>query len=132
MGDYYGKINRVESSGMNYIINLYKTAKKLGWSSSKITDEYLKYRELIHIDKFPRYVSSYLNGVRDTLNAQIQFSDLEFCYTVDGIKYSTCRESDMYYEKHGITPSQLHKRATMSGHYWKETGNAYYEGPVDN
>jgi len=116
---------------MYEIIRMFKTAKKYGWSSTALNEHYLDYLKMINVDKYPRYVRSYLSGVRDTLNAQIQFADLEFCYIVDGKKYSIRRESDMYYEKHGITPSELHKRATLSGHYWIENGNAYYESKVD-
>jgi hypothetical protein len=132
MGDYYSKINQVENSGMHHIIRLFKMAKEYGWSSEKLNNEYLTYRKQININKYPRYVSSYLQGVRDTLTAQIQFSDLEFCYIVEGVKYSTRKDSDMYYEKHGIRPSELHKQASVCGHYWIENGNAYYESPVND
>ena len=131
MGDYYGKINQVESSGMHFIIGLFRSAKRLGWSSSSINEKYLDYMKVAGIKKYPRYVRAYLQGVRDTLTAQIQHSDLEFCYRIKGKKYSIRKESDAYYEKHGISPSELHKRADVSGHYWIEAGSAYYEGPID-
>jgi hypothetical protein len=131
MGNYYSKINQVEASGMSHILSLFKWAKDYGWTSQKLNDEYLDYLKLIKVDKYPRYVRSYLTGVRDTLNAQIQYSELEFCYTVDGKEYSTRKDSEMYYEKHGISPSELHKRATTSGHYWIKTGNPYFVDEVD-
>lgn len=126
MGDYYSKINEVERRALEFVISLYRRAKKQGMTSNQITELYLAYRKQVKIEKYPRYVSSYMAGVKDCLRSQIQHDDLEFCYVVKGKRYSTHTDSPLYYEKHGFSPKEVYDKAEQAGHFWKESGKPYY------
>lgn len=126
MSRHYAKVIEVESNGKNFLIGLFDRAKRYGWSSSKIQEEYQNYRESIKIKNFPVYVSSYLTGIYDVLTSQVYNNDLEFCYVVKDKKYSIRKESPMYYEKHGLTPKSVYDLSSGSGHFWIESGNTYF------
>jgi hypothetical protein len=126
MGDYYSKINAVEQSAKNFLIGLFKRAKEQGMTSSDINELYLAYRKQIKIEKYPRYVSSYITGVHDSLQSIAHNDDLEFCYVVKGKRYSVHKDSPLYYESHGFSPKEIYDLAEQCGHFWKESGKPYY------
>ena len=81
----------------------------------------------------PEWVRCYCQGVSDTLHNQLYQDHLEFCYTLeDGNRYSVRKESNRYYEKHAITPKELHDRSISSGHYWIKSGKPYFIRKVIN
>jgi len=126
MSRYYHKVNEAETTGRHFITRLFKNALEYGWSSREIQDKYNGYRADINLQQLPRYVSSYLTGCFDTLSTKIHNEDLEFCYIVKGKRYSIRKESDMNYEKCGITPEALSSSYTESGYYWIKTGKKYF------
>jgi hypothetical protein len=79
------------------------------------------------ISHCPQWVKSYVSGYRDALREQ-QRRKLVFCYTVDGKLYSTHRNRDDYYEKHGLGPKEVYEQATFCGHYWEVKS---YGGPPE-
>jgi hypothetical protein len=52
--------------------------------------------------------------------------DLEFCYIVNGKKYSIRKNSPDYYANHNISPKQLCNNMKFSGHYWIKTGKLFF------
>lgn len=91
-----------------------------------------KYIEIINTmpNGTPSHVREYLRGYSDCLRHSF-YDNLEFCYTLkDGRKFSTYKNSPLYYEKHGITPKYLHDNAETSGHYWEGTDRPFFVGPV--
>ena len=126
MSKSWKQIHKLENSAKHFLVRLYDSARNLGWSSEIIGQKYRDYLKDAGTDKFPRYVRSYIDGMRDIQTVLLE-KELEFCYTIDGIKYSIRKESDMYYEKHGITPQVLCEKATLCGHYYISNGCVYYE-----
>lgn len=127
MSKSFNQIFKLEQEAKHFMARLLDNALKHGWSSEEIGKSYRTYREQVEIEKFPRYVSSRLEGMRDVVTVLIE-RELEFCYTIDGVRYSIRRDSDMYYEKHGITPQVLCEKASLCGHYYISSGRMYYEG----
>lgn len=126
MGDYFDKINAVERQALNFIISLFRRAKEQGMTSDELHELYNAYRKQVKIEKYPRYVSSYIMGVFDSLKALAQDNDLEFCYVVDGKRYSIQKDSPLFFEKHHFSPKEIYDLAEQCGHFWKESGKPYY------
>ena len=78
----------------------------------------------------PQWVKSFIDGMVEVLNSDLYFNHLEFCYMVDGKLLSVNKDSKRHYSKAKITPKQLHDRATLSGHYWRDSDRPYYVGKV--
>jgi hypothetical protein len=126
MGKTFNQISKMEDNGKYFIMDLWKRAKEQGLDSNEIHDRWRKYSEQTSLNDFPRYVRSYLSGVYDCMKALCTRDDIEFCYFVEGTRYSIRKESDMYYEDHGITPQELHeKQEKHKGFYWIESGKFY-------
>jgi hypothetical protein len=76
----------------------------------------------------PGHVLSYLRGYRDALNNALYHDGyggwLVYGGFVDGVFYSTHRDRDDYYEKHGIASADYADdgRVTARGHYWWKHG----------
>lgn len=128
MGDYYSKINKVEERARHFMVSLFNRAKEQHLTSSEISDAYLAYRNQIGLDKYPRYVSSYITGLHDSLQTVIHNENLEFCYVIEGEVYSIDKDSPRYYEEHGFTPKSVYEKAEKSGHFWKDSDDPYYIG----
>ena len=126
MSKHYDRVNKIENDAKNFVVRLFTEAKKYGWTSRQITQEVNNYRNRKEVHHFPRYVSSYLSGMVDVMTTLAYANDLEFCYMIGTKKYSIRRESDMYYEKHGITPKDLYDKSNYSGYYWIDTGHVYF------
>jgi len=119
------RVYKVQDRAKHTMFSIYSSAKSYKSTSSEIRK---RVRELF--DSLPKgtpyYVRSFLRGMEEVLQANLYRYCFEFCYTVDGHLYSTCRKSDRYYEKHDITPSQLQSRSTANGHYWADTDKPYF------
>jgi hypothetical protein len=126
MSKSFKQISHLESTAKHFLLKLFKSASEQGFSSSEINKKYLEYREQVDINSFPRYVSSYITGIRDVLAAQIE-SEMEFCYVIGDKRYSIRRESDMYYEKHNLSAKDIYEKSSISGHYWIKTGKPYFK-----
>ena len=83
--------------------------------------------EITNIKGAPYWVKAYLDGVESVLRDNLYRYHLEFCYTIDGKLYSVNRGSDRYYEKFGITPSELNERQTSYGHYYIGSDKHYFK-----
>jgi uncharacterized cupin superfamily protein len=129
MSDHYSKVNEMESRGLHAVMRLWKDAREYKWTSSKIHDKFLEYKKFNKLDKYPRYVSSYLQGVFDCEKAKVQFNELEFCYVIEGKLYSTHGDSPRFYESHGFSPKEVYDKASHSGHYWIGSDKPYYVSP---
>lgn len=113
----------IENQGKNFLYSLFSTAKRSGMESKEINQKVIDFRSIFPKD-VPRWVTGYWNGVRAVLSDDLYKNHLEFCYWVEGVKYSVRRDSDMYYAKHDINPSQLFD--CPNGYYWIKTGKLYF------
>jgi hypothetical protein len=127
MGDYYSKINKVEENARHFMVSLFNRAKEQHLTSSEISEAYLNYRETINLNKYPRYVSSYITGLHDSLQTVIHNENLEFCYVIEGEVYSIDKDSSRYYGEH-FSAKEVYEKAEKSGHFWKESDDPYYMG----
>lgn len=71
--------------------------------------------------RYSKFLSAYAFGYRMALNNQLWQNELEFCYVVDGVIYSTHKDSihncaDKFYS----LGSEFMDRAER-GHYWKNS-----------
>lgn len=114
--------NNKRIMGVQKIDSLYYTARACGLTSMEMSERFINILE--HL-KAPQWVNWYLRGYRDCLWAGLFQNDLEFCYIVDGKRYSIRKDSELYYEKHGISPKELSDKQTSSGHYWIKTGKPF-------
>lgn len=116
---------RIKMQMMDRLQDLESKARIFGMPSHEITKEFQKLKENLPKGT-PSWVIWYLNGAFDQITKGYYKHDLEFCYMVDGIRYSTHKTSEMYYEKHGITPQILSQTKESMGHYWKHNGRPYF------
>ena len=107
------------------------------YSIAKITEptsEVLQKRVLDCLKSLPKgtpnWVKSYLAGVRDALHDRI-LNHTEFCYWLDGKRYSIRKPSPLYYQKHDIKAQDLSEKSTGKGFYWIAGGNLFWEGEKD-
>ena len=69
--------------------------------------------------KCPAWVRSYLNGVWDTLTAELYRDALVYGAWLNGSFYSTYSKRADYYEKHGISAQVFAETSgATKGHYW--------------
>lgn len=71
----------------------------------------------------PYWVNAYLDGYEKALRDELYRDSLMFGGFYDGVFYSTHRDRDDYYEKHGVEPAEYadNGKVTARGHYWKTT-----------
>lgn len=113
------------------IVDLFNTARHDGLSHSEMCKRRDDIYQRCKINHSPEWVSQYLHGYWDCLSQQLYRNDLVFGGMVDGQFYSTHSDRSDYYEKSGITPSELYAddgRVTERGHYWTETMKPYFIG----
>ena len=110
-----------------YIKSLFSRATHYGLSH----DEMLRERNEIYdnlLKKTPYYVKSYLSGVWDTLTDELYRNHLVYGGKIEGIFYSTHKDLDNYYEKHGIEPREFADNGKVKerGHYWKHNLRPFF------
>jgi len=120
------RVYKVQDRAKHTMFSIYSSAKSYKSTAAEIRGRVLELKESLPKGT-PYYVKSFLYGMEEVLQADLYRYCFEFCYTVDGKLYSTCKKSDRYYEKHDITPSQLQARSTANGHYWTDTDKPYFE-----
>jgi hypothetical protein len=69
----------------------------------------------------PGWIMDYISGWEACMRSFID-REVVFCYTVNGVLFSTHRDRDDYYEKCGFSPRGIYELATHSGHYWDIKG----------
>ena len=105
------------------VMDLMNKAKIFKVGSSDIHNDFIKLKEALPKGT-PYYIKSYLDGMyRYGINMFYKYN-LEFCYWINNTKYSVNKASNMYYEKHGIKPSELCDMP--SGHYWKDSDKIFF------
>lgn len=78
--------------------------------------------------KHSAYLAGYVQGLVDKWRADIWRYHVEFCYTVDGVLYSTHKDSarrktaEFYAAGKGV---ELTAHAESGRHYWKNSEKAY-------
>lgn len=112
--------------------DLYSAATHHGATSESLNQGYAEIRR--DLGAVPHWVISYLDGWRDALTEEIYRKHLAFGGYVDGRFYTTHSARPDYYQKQGIQPSDLHKVATRTGHYWVTTAEPrpFYLGGESN
>ena len=107
------------------LVDLMSSVRHFGTPHSEL----LKRRAeiLANMGKVPYWVHSYLNGVWDCLTAENYRDHLVFGGMIEGKFYSTHRDRDDYYEKHGISACDYSDdgRVMQRGHYWKNNLRAF-------
>lgn len=121
------RAHRIRTQMTSRIVDLYSKAIIYGMTSEEISKELIAITHPKSPKGIPEWVTWYCRGVSDTLSNQLYQNHLEFMYTLDdGNRYSVNRDSKRYYEKHGVTPRELHERQISNGHYWIKTGKPYF------
>ncbi len=99
------------------IADLYSSARMFGMASTEISK---RRNEIVATlpKKAPAWIMEYIQGWERAMRSVMQ-REVIFFYTMpDGKMYSTWRDRDDYYEKHGIGPREVYEQAVYSGHYW--------------
>jgi hypothetical protein len=121
------RANKIKSQAVSNVFGIFSSARIYKSTSTEINDRFLNLKKSLPKGT-PQWVSTFLDGMREVLVANLYADALEFCYVVKGKIYSVNKESDRYYEKHGITPEQLNNLQESSGHYWIDTEKAFFSG----
>lgn len=114
---------KIKWSGETTVSGIYSSAKLYKSTSREINKRYLDFKAQLP-KSTPRWLTSYFDGMVKVYTDNFYRYDLEFCYWIKDVKYSINRDSDMYYEKHGIKPSELCDMP--SGHYWINSDKPYF------
>ena len=133
------RVYKIQERAKSTMFSIYSSAK-----SYKSTSQDIRKRVQKLFDSLPKrtpyYVSAFLRGMEEVLQADLYRNHFEFCYTISGkvlddsgnmVIYenelvSTYKKSNRYYEKLGIKPSQLQEMSSANGHYWDGTDKPYF------
>lgn len=113
--------------------DVFSMAKVCHWSSSELSERCNKYLTEPINEKYPSgkrkhstWLAGYVSGLIAANRSIIWREHVEFCYLVDGVLYSTHKDSDK------PTTEQFYERgegnilADSEGrHYWKGTDRAF-------
>lgn len=116
---------------ISHLSDLYSGARIFGMLSSDISKR--RNEIMATLPKgAPGWITEYATGWERCMRSFME-REVIFCYTVDGKLYSTWRDRDDYYEKHGLGPKEVYDRATHSGHYWDCKGELrpYYVTEIE-
>lgn len=82
------------------------------------------------IGNYPAWVRAYADGYWRALVDHAYRADLVYGGFVGDVFYSTHRDREDYYEKHGIEPREYADdgKVRQRGHYWKECLKPFYVG----
>ena len=116
---------KIRDRGKMAMQNLYSKAQIYGMQHMAINTESMQI--LKRCKNTPYWVIAYLEGYESALRENLYRHHLEFCYIVEGVRYSIRKDSEMYYEKHGISPRELNEKQEGCGHYWIKSGKPYSE-----
>jgi hypothetical protein len=107
------------------LVDLYSKAEIYGMTSDEINTAYNDI--LADLAKAPQWVRAYLDGCRSILNDQAYRNQLVYGAFIDGKFYSTDRNRDDYYEKHGLSANVFSESEKQQiGHYWARNLRPYY------
>ena len=111
------------------IKDIFSTAEICGLSHSEMNDRIFKIQS--DLIKCPQYVKSYVSGFRDCLFDQLyKQNKVIFGMMKDGKFYSTHRNREDYYEKHGFSASefnyQMNENRNLVGHYWADNIKPFF------
>ncbi len=100
--------------------DIYSCARIVGMESSAINQAYIDAKAQMPKGT-PGWVFSFVDGYIAALNDDLYANWLEFGGFIDGEFYSTHRNSERYYEKHGFDAIEYsdNGRVLNRGHYWK-------------
>jgi len=110
------------------VMDLMSKAKIFKMESCNIHSEFINLKESLP-KRTPYYITTYLDGMYRFGTNMFYRYNLEFCYWINNIKYSVHRDSNMYYEKYSIKPSELCDMPC--GHYWKDSDKLYFATKED-
>lgn len=105
---------------MSQIAGLYQWAQQFGMLSSEICDKRNAIVDTLP-KNYPSWILHHIEGWEQCMRGIIA-RQVVFCYTVDGKLYSTHRNRDDYYKKHGFGPKEVYDKASFCGHYWDING----------
>lgn len=74
----------------------------------------------------PSWVITYLEGMKDFMLITIETELTENCYFIEKTKYSIRKDSEFYYEKHGMDIKTLKENYDKSGLYWINSNKKWY------
>lgn len=100
------------------LIDLFHQAKMYYPTNNELTKRYIEIKERL-LKKTPYWVTSYLDGYREALIADLYKNHLDFRYIINGVMVSTHKQSDIYLEKMGFNWSDCNH--APCGHYWTGT-----------
>jgi hypothetical protein len=106
------------------IHDLISLARVCGFTSSELHNKSVELFNKYPKD-LPQWVRWYCNGYFEALERVMHDTETEFCYTVNGKRYSIRKESPIYYGNK-ISPKELHDKQENSGRYWIKSGKLYY------
>lgn len=116
---------RTRDLAKNAYYSAFHLAKISKMTSTQLNGQLIEIRKNFP-KRTPAWVSHFLDGMQEVLREDLYRNHLEYCYVLNGTIYSTRKDSDRYYEKHGLTASDLGKGATSGGHYWIETDKVFF------
>jgi len=116
---------KIRNQAVGQVCDIMNAAERLGLNHleiarrvSKVVNEFMA--------KTPQWAKEYVRGYAACRKARIEREMIEFCYIhKDGKRYSIRKDSPLYYEKHGLSPKELHDGAVANNHYWIHNGNPY-------
>lgn len=121
MGFDFNRSLRVRNEAAGKLYNLFSSAEHFGFSHTEMLTRRNAMFHAVGVDRAPRWVGSYLQGLWDYWQQSAYRHHLIYGGKIDGQFYSTHRERDDYYEKHGIEARDYadNGRVKDRGHYWK-------------
>lgn len=115
----------IKMKGSTTVNDIYSMGRIFKMKSEDITKKFIEFKNGLPKGT-PQWVKYYFDGLADCHIGYYYKYDLHFGYWIDNKLYSVHRDHPMYYEKHGIKPSELCDRP--SGHYWIDGDKPFYEG----
>lgn len=118
---------RIKTRALEKVRDLVSRAITFKMKSEDITQEFIKIINELPKET-PYKITIYLNGYLDRAREEIKNHHLEFCHIMpNGDRYSTHKDSKLYYKSNGITVVQLND-ATKNGFFWKDSDKEYFVG----
>ena len=112
------------------IKDIYSTAEICGLSSSQISERVnLHVYSVLTEKKAPQWAIYFVKGYEKCIIDNLYRYKLIFGIWHKGIFYSTHRDHEDYYEKHGISPIEFNLslcNKNKPGHYWSENLKPYF------
>jgi len=119
---------KIKMEGKIRVGSIYSMGRSFKMQSYDIHKRYLEFKANLPKET-PYWVRSYFDGLAECHTDYYYKYDLHFGYWIDNVLYSTHKDNPMYYKKHRIEPSELFDK--LSGHYWIDGNQPYFENEED-